>query len=87
MAAQDAFAKKQYSRKHFSPGHRGAYLGALALGYAIRAVALRRDREVESGQRSESRAALSVLLGFTAPPFGSPPEVAVAPRAAPSLNG
>jgi hypothetical protein len=51
MAAQDAFAKKQYSRKHFSPGHRGAYLGALALGYAIRAVALRRDREVESGQR------------------------------------
>jgi GT2 family glycosyltransferase len=87
MAAQDAFAKKQYSRKHFAPGHRGAYLGALALGYAIRSVALRRDREVASGQRSESRAALSVLLGLTAPPFGSPPEVAVAPRAAPSLNG
>ena len=87
MASQDAYARKQYSRKHFSPAHRGAYLGALALGYGVRAVAPRRDREVASGRRSESRAALSVLLGLKAPPFGSPPEVAVAPRPAPSSHG
>ena len=87
MAAQDAFSRKQYSRKHFSPGHRGAYLGALALGYAVRAVAPRRDRGAAQGRRSESRAALSALLGLTPPPFGSPPHVAVAPRAAPSSDG
>jgi N-acetylglucosaminyl-diphospho-decaprenol L-rhamnosyltransferase len=86
MAAQDAFARKQYSRKHFSPAHRSAYLGALALGYAIRAVAPARDREVASGRRSESRAALSTLLGLKASPFGSPPRVAVAPRATPSSD-
>ena len=86
MAAQDAFARKLYSRKHFSPVHRSAYLSALALGYAVRAVAPRRDREAASGRRSESRAALSVLLGVTAPPFGSPPLVALAPRAAPPSN-
>jgi GT2 family glycosyltransferase len=84
MASQDAFARTQYSRKHFSPGHRAAYLGALGLGYAIRAIAPRGDREAASGRRSESRAALSTLLGLTAPPFGSPPEVAVAPRLASS---
>jgi N-acetylglucosaminyl-diphospho-decaprenol L-rhamnosyltransferase len=87
MAAQDAYARKQYSRKHFSPAHRGAYLSALALGYAARAVAPRLDREAAPGRRSESRAALSVLLGRTPPPFGSPPNVAVAPRTAPSSDG
>jgi len=81
MAAQDAYSRKQYSRKHFSPAHRSVYLGALALGYGVRAVAPGRDREVAAGRRSESRAALSVLLGRTAPPFGTPPKVAVAPRA------
>ena len=83
MASQDAFARKQYSRKHFSPAHRSAYLGALALGYAVRIVAPRRDREAASGRRSESRAALSVLVGLREPPFGKPPKVAVAPRATP----
>jgi N-acetylglucosaminyl-diphospho-decaprenol L-rhamnosyltransferase len=87
MASQDAYARKQYSRKHFSPAHRSAYLGALALGYGVRAVAPRRNREVAAGRRSESRAALSVLLGLKAPPFGSPPKVAVAPRAAPPSGG
>lgn len=32
LAAQDAFTRRLYSRKHFSPAHRGAYLGALMLG-------------------------------------------------------
>jgi GT2 family glycosyltransferase len=86
MAAQDAFARKLYSRKHFSPAHRGAYLGALALGYAVRAVAPRGNQKVASGRRSESRAALSVLFGLATPPFGAPPEVAVAPRAASSSD-
>jgi GT2 family glycosyltransferase len=80
MAAQDAFGRRQYSRKHFSPVHRTAYLGALALGYAVRGIAPRRGREYAAGRRSESRAALSTLLGLTGPPFGTPPAVALAPR-------
>ena len=86
MASQDAFARKQYSRKHLSPAHRSAYLGALALGYAVRIIAPGRDREATSGRRSESRAALSVMLGLREPPFGTPPKVAVAPRATPPSN-
>ena len=77
MAAQDAYSRKQYSRKHFSPAHRHAYLGALALGYGVRAVAPRRDREVAAGRRSESRAALATVVGLKPPPFGAPPRVAL----------
>jgi N-acetylglucosaminyl-diphospho-decaprenol L-rhamnosyltransferase len=78
MASQDAFARKLYSDKHFSPAHRVVYVGALALGYGIRAVAPRRhDRDLATGRRSESRAALATLLGRRPPPFGAPPAVAL----------
>jgi N-acetylglucosaminyl-diphospho-decaprenol L-rhamnosyltransferase len=88
MAAQDAYARKLYSDKHFSPAHRVAYVGALAVGYGIRALAPRRDRQIAAGRRSESRVALATLLGLRPPPFGAPPGVAVkilerAERAAP----
>lgn len=76
LAAQDAFSRKQYSRKHFSPGHRAAYSATLALGYAIRAVAPGRDRESARARRASSRAALSALLGLRSPPFGEPPKAA-----------
>jgi GT2 family glycosyltransferase len=80
MAAQDAFARKLYSDKHFSPAHRVAYVGALALGYTIRALAPRQDRELAAGRRSEARAALATLVGRRPPPFGAPPGVALNPR-------
>jgi GT2 family glycosyltransferase len=80
LAAQDAFARKLYGRKHFSPAHRLVYRVALGFGYALRSVAPGRDPEWAHARRSASRAALSTLLGISKPPFGVPPGVAVAPR-------
>jgi GT2 family glycosyltransferase len=71
LASQDAFTRRQYSRKHFSPAHRGAYLAALALGYGLRSLASRSDR------RAASRAALASLLGLRRPPFREPVGVAL----------
>jgi N-acetylglucosaminyl-diphospho-decaprenol L-rhamnosyltransferase len=36
MLAQEAFARGQYARKHFSPVHRALYVAALRLRYALR---------------------------------------------------
>jgi hypothetical protein len=74
MEAQNAFARMQYARKHFSPAHRAAYAAALGLRYFIRAALGGRDR------RKASRHALAVMLGLSRPPFGQPPPAAVAPR-------
>jgi N-acetylglucosaminyl-diphospho-decaprenol L-rhamnosyltransferase len=71
LASQDAFTRLQYSRKHFSPAHRGVYLTALALGYGLRSLASSRER------RAASRAALAALLGRRRPPFREPVDVAV----------
>jgi N-acetylglucosaminyl-diphospho-decaprenol L-rhamnosyltransferase len=87
LAAQDAFARRIYGRKHFSPVHRGAYFGALALGYAVRSVAPGRDPGRARERRFAARAALSTLLGFSEPPFGTPPPVAVAPRGPSDSSG
>ena len=51
-AAQDAFSRRLYSRKHFSPIHRWLYVAALLLGYVIRGVAPGRDA---SAARLEAR--------------------------------
>jgi hypothetical protein len=67
LAAQDAFSRIQFARKHFSPGHRAAYAGALGLGYAVRSVTPGRDR---AARRVAARAALRTLVGFDPPPFG-----------------
>lgn len=73
MAAQDAYARLQYARKHLTPAHGAAYRSALALRWLLRLVA--------GGQRRDTaRAALGILLGRAAPPFGAPPGQAVAPR-------
>lgn len=77
MAAQDAFARMQYARKHFSAPHRIAYVGALGLGYTLRA-ASRRARV--DGRREQNLRALRTLLGRDAPPFGEPPASALAPH-------
>lgn len=63
LAAQDAYSRTQFARKHFSRGHRFAYQGALGVGYALRAVA-------PGPSRAASRAALRTLVGIADPPFG-----------------
>lgn len=78
MEAQDAYARLQYARKHFSPAHRAAYRLALAWGRALRwlRAAAQRDR----GARAAHGQALAVLAGRGEPPFGEPPRIAVRPR-------
>lgn len=76
LEAQGAYAKRLYMRKHFSPVHRLAATGALALGYGLRSVAWRS----ESARRECARAALGTLLGRRPPPYGEPPRVALRPE-------
>ena len=80
LAAQDAFTRRQYARKHFSPAHRALYFAALELRYATRWVAAAFVRE-GGNRRSAAWRAMKALLGLEAPPFGPPPAVAVATHA------
>ena len=80
MTAQDAFTRIQYMKKHFSPVHRAVYRAILGLRYAARAVPL----GPRGGERSAAaRAALRVLCRLDEPPFGPPPQLALAPREVP----
>jgi N-acetylglucosaminyl-diphospho-decaprenol L-rhamnosyltransferase len=73
MAAQDAYARLQYANKHLTRAHRAAYRAALTLRFILRLPG--------RGPRPQAaRAALAILLGRAAPPFGAPPGQAVAPR-------
>jgi GT2 family glycosyltransferase len=81
MAAQDAFSRVLYARKHFSRLHRGMYLGALAVRYAVRS-ALGSRSGIAAQRRAANRRAFRILLGRELPPFGPPPGQAVAPRKA-----
>jgi N-acetylglucosaminyl-diphospho-decaprenol L-rhamnosyltransferase len=65
MVAQEAFARGQYARKHFSRLHRALYLSALQLRYGLRRRAW----------------ALSAIGARAAPPFVTPPPQALAPAA------
>jgi N-acetylglucosaminyl-diphospho-decaprenol L-rhamnosyltransferase len=77
MESQNAFAKRQYAEKNFSPGPRVAYLAALGLHYLLRGF-LPHPR-ISSDRRRAARQALDTLLHRTPPPFGSPPATALAP--------
>jgi N-acetylglucosaminyl-diphospho-decaprenol L-rhamnosyltransferase len=70
LASQDAYARLQFSRKHFSTVHHVAYAAALALGYTLRAAAPGHGR---AETRAAARRSLRTLLGIDAPPFGPPP--------------
>jgi GT2 family glycosyltransferase len=65
MAAQEAYARRQYARKHFGAPHRTLYLGALALRYGLRIPS-----------RRGSAQALAAL-GRARGPFIEPPPTAV----------
>jgi GT2 family glycosyltransferase len=79
MTAQDVFTRMQYSRKHFSPPHRGLYLGILGLRYLARAVPFGSTGRERS---AAARRALRMLFKLDAPPFGQQPRQSVALRPA-----
>jgi hypothetical protein len=81
MVAQDAYTRVQYARKHFAPVPRAAYLAAVGLRHAIRAVAPSRQPDA-ADRRAGARLALATIAGQVRPPFGEPPPTALAPGAA-----
>jgi hypothetical protein len=72
MVAQDAYARRQYARKHFSQPQRAAFLGAVFTRHALRAAAPGSEPESKA-KRAAARAAVRTLLGHSEPPFGAPP--------------
>jgi GT2 family glycosyltransferase len=81
MVAQDAFARRQYARKHFSRGHRVCYLIAVGLRHLVRAGgAGRRGAADASASRAAALSAMRALIGYGEPPFGRPPPTAIAAR-------
>lgn len=80
MVAQEAFARRQYAGKHFAQPARSVYLGALFARHAIRAVAPG-GQDSSKARRAAARAAIRTLSGRAEPPFGMPPETALAPLA------
>lgn len=82
MEAQDAYARKQYARKHFSTTYRRLYLAALAARYLLRAGGARAGRADEIARREGARRALLTLTGRAEPPFGAPPITAIEPAGA-----
>jgi len=76
MSAQGAYARRQYARKHFAQPVRSAYLGAILVGHAIRAVVP--GRPDSKARRAAELTAIRTLIGRGAPPFGPPPSTALA---------
>jgi hypothetical protein len=78
MVAQEAYARRQYARKHFSTAYRGPYLAALGARHLIRAVSLHGGPKA-TARRAGAKRALATLTGRAEPPFCSPPATALAP--------
>lgn len=75
MAAQDAYARRQYAQKHFSAGHRALYLSAILTRHALRAIP-GPDSESARARRLAARRALRTLIDPSEPPFCHPPKTA-----------
>jgi N-acetylglucosaminyl-diphospho-decaprenol L-rhamnosyltransferase len=73
MAAQDAFARRQYAFKHFSPAHRTAYLSAISVRHSLRAYLPGRGPDKGEARRRAARRALGAIRGKDAAPFCAPP--------------
>jgi N-acetylglucosaminyl-diphospho-decaprenol L-rhamnosyltransferase len=81
MLAQEAFARGQYARKHFSWLHRVLYLTALAVRYGLRAALTLGNGPDAARVRHGSSLALAALRGHGKPPFVTPPPQALASAA------
>ncbi len=77
MVAQDAYARGQYARKHFTRAYRFAFLGALGLRHLIRAAGAAAGGADADARREGARRALRALAPRAEPPFEMPPETAV----------
>jgi N-acetylglucosaminyl-diphospho-decaprenol L-rhamnosyltransferase len=77
MAAQNAYAQRQYARKHFSTAHRALYLSAIGTRHAFRTVLPGLGPDKACARRLASRGALRALVGPTEPPFCQPPQAAL----------
>jgi GT2 family glycosyltransferase len=77
MVAQDVFTRRQYAHKHFAGPQRAAYLAAVGARHAVRAAVP--GGETGARRRAAARQALRTLVGRDGPPFGTPPQTAVAP--------
>ncbi len=75
MLAQDAFTRRQYARKHFTPAHRVAYLTAVGSRHLLRA-AMPASKDAPEA-RQAARTALRTLIGLADAPFGAPPKTAL----------
>lgn len=86
MEAQYAFARRQYAEKHFSAVHRAVYLSLVRTGHRLRLLfALLGGGD--GYRRAAARRALRTLRGIEPPPYGAPPETAVAAQADGSMHG
>lgn len=81
MTAQEAYARRQYLRKHNAAPTRVACTAALYFRHGVRAVAPGRDGVRARDRRRAARAALRTLVGLDPPPFGTPPAQALALKA------
>ncbi len=70
LAAQEAYARRQYLFKHHGPLRRWLTTFALALQYGRRVVIPVGSPDQLRARRAASRTALRTLLGLAPPPFG-----------------
>jgi hypothetical protein len=77
MAAQDAYARRQYAQKHFSAVHRALYLAAIGVRHAVRATVPGPGADGDRSRRVAARRALRTLLDPSEPPFCEPPRTAL----------
>lgn len=77
MAAQDAYARRQYAAKHFSAPHRVLYLSAIGAGHAVRALSPGGRDGRPGARRRAARRALQTLMRPSQPPFRHPPKTAL----------
>jgi GT2 family glycosyltransferase len=77
MAAQDAYARRQYAQKHFSAPHRALYLSAIGVRHAVRCVMPGSGGGRDRARRLAARRALRTILRPSEPPFCEPPRTAL----------
>ena len=85
MAAQDAFARRQYAFKHFTPAQRNLYLSAIAVRHGLRAYLPGRGPDKGEARRRAAQCALAAIRGQGDAPFCDPPRSAqwIGPPAGP----
>jgi N-acetylglucosaminyl-diphospho-decaprenol L-rhamnosyltransferase len=77
MAAQDAFSRRQYAYKHFSPAHRSLYLSAISARHAARILGPGGRSDDAQARRIAARSALRAIVRPSKPPFCQPPASAL----------